>query len=192
MAVTTTVYTPHTTSIPGLLVFDIENPVDERGFFQEKFQRAKLIEAGMPEAFTVVQNSLSYNKQSGVTRGIHAEPWEKYISLVTGKVFVAYVDLREGPAFGNMETLELTPNKAVFLPRGVGNSFQTLEDNTYYLYSVNEHWSADNLDQYTFVNLDDADLAIQWPIPLTQAIISDKDRNHPRLADIIPMKVKGL
>lgn len=192
MATATTIFTPHTTRIPGLLVFDIDNPVDARGYFQEKFQRAKLIEAGMPEGFTVVQNSLSYNQQAGVTRGIHAEPWEKYISLVTGRVFVAYVDLREGPAFGNVETLELTPNKAVFLPRGVGNSFQTLEDNTYYLYSVNEHWSADNLDQYTFVNLNDPKLAIDWPIPLQESIISEKDLNHPQLADITPMKVQGL
>lgn len=184
MAVMTTVFTPHTTSIPGLLIFDIENPTDERGFFQEKYQRAKLVQAGMPEDFTVIQNSLSYNKERGVIRGIHAEPWEKFISLVTGKVFVAYVDLREGPSFGNVETLELTPNKAVFLPRGVGNSFQTLEDDVYYLYSVNEHWSADNLDQYTFVNLADADLSITWPIPLSESIMSEKDRNHPTLQEL--------
>jgi dTDP-4-dehydrorhamnose 3,5-epimerase len=191
VAVATTVYTPQTTSIPGLIVFDIENPTDDRGYFQEKFQRAKLVAAGMPESFTVVQNSLSYNKDAGVARGIHAEPWEKYISLVTGRVFVAYVDLRDGPTFGVVETLELTPNKAVFLPRGVGNSFQTLEPDTYYLYSVNEHWSADNLDQYTFVNLADPDLAITWPIPLEQSIISEKDKNHPLLKTITPMKVQS-
>jgi len=189
MAVTTTVYTTTKTNIPGLLVFDIENPADDRGWFQEKFQKEKLVAAGMPAEFNVVQNSLSYNKDRGVVRGVHAEPWDKYISLVTGRVFVAYVDLRKGDTFGVVETLELTPNRAVFLPKGVGNSFQTLEPDTYYLYSVNQHWSADNLDQYTFVNLADPALGIQWPIALEESIMSDKDKNHPLLKNITPMEV---
>ena len=176
------------TKIPGLLIFDIENPSDDRGWFQEKFQQEKLVAAGMPADFKVVQNSLSYNKDRGVVRGIHAEPWDKYISLVTGRVFVAFVDLRAGDTFGVLETLELTPNRAVFLPQGVGNSFQTLEPDTYYLYSVNKHWSADNLDRYTFVSLADPKLAIQWPIPLAESIMSDRDRNHPQLEDVTPME----
>jgi len=186
---TTTIFTAINTKIPGLLVFDIENPSDERGWFQEKFQREKLIAAGMPADFVVVQNSLSYNKDRGVVRGIHAEPWDKYISLVKGRVFVAYVDLRKGDNFGVTETFELTPNRAVFLPQGVGNSFQTLEPDTYYLYSINKHWSADNLNEYTFVNLADPTLAIQWPIPLADSIMSEKDQNHPLLQDIQPMEV---
>ncbi len=189
MAVTTTVFTPVPTKIPGLLLFDIENPADDRGWFQEKFQKAKLVAAGMPESFDVVQNSLSYNKETGVVRGIHAEPWDKYISLVTGKVFVAYVDLRKGDTLGTVETFELTPNRAVFLPQGVGNSFQTLTADTYYLYSVNTHWSADNLDQYTFVNLADPQLAINWPVPLSESIMSERDKNHPLLSEIAPMEV---
>ena len=143
----------------------------------------------MPADFQVVQNSLSYNKDRGVVRGIHAEPWDKYISLVTGRVFVAYVDLRAGDSFGIVETLELTPNRAVFLPQGVGNSFQTLDPETYYLYSVNKHWSADNLDQYTYLNLSDPSLGIQWPIALNDSIMSDKDKSHPLLQDIKPMEL---
>jgi dTDP-4-dehydrorhamnose 3,5-epimerase len=189
MAVPTTEFTPHQTEIPGLLIFDVTYVGDDRGYFQEKYQKAKLVEAGMPEAFNVVQNSLSYNKEAGVTRGFHAEPWDKYISVVTGKVFAAYVDLREGPTFGKVVTVEITPNKTVFLPQGVANSFQTLEPDTYYLYSVNAHWSADNYDKYSFVNLADPSLAVEWPIALDKAIMSDRDRNHPLLKDIKPMVV---
>lgn len=185
----TTEYTAHQTSIPGLIFFDVTDVGDERGYFQEKYQKAKLVAAGMPETFTVVQNSLSYNKQAGVTRGFHAEPWDKYISVVKGKVFSAYVDLREGENFGKVEIIEITPNVAVFLPQGVANSFQTLEDDTYYLYSVNAHWSADNYEKYCFVNLGDPDLNVQWPISLDQAVINDRDRNHPLLKDVTPMKV---
>lgn len=185
----TTQFIPHTTEIPGLLIFDVNYVGDERGYFQEKFQKAKLVEAGMPESFNVVQNSLSYNKQSGVTRGFHAEPWDKYISVVTGRVYAAYVDLRKCESFGKVVTVEINPNVTVFLPQGVANSFQTLEDDTYYLYSVNAHWSADNYEKYCFVNLGDESLGVQWPIPLDKAVVNDRDRNHPLLKDIKPMEV---
>ncbi|HMS23213.1 MAG TPA: dTDP-4-dehydrorhamnose 3,5-epimerase family protein [Candidatus Saccharibacteria bacterium] len=187
--VATTEFTSHKTNIPGLIFFDVTSVGDDRGWFQEKFHKDKLVEGGIPEDFQVVQNSLSYNKQKGVVRGLHAEPWDKYISVVKGKVFAAYVDLREGSNFGKVETIEITPNIAVFLPEGVANSFQTLEDETYYLYSVNKHWTADDYDKYMFVNLGDPDLNIQWPIALEDSVMSDRDKNHPQLKDIIPMKV---
>lgn len=186
----TTEYTAHKTNIPGLIFFDVTDVSDERGYFQEKYQHAKLVAAGMPDGFSVVQNSLSFNKQAGVTRGFHAEPWDKYITVVSGRVFAAYVDVRKGLSFGKVATIEIGPNTAVFLPQGVANSFQTLEDNTYYLYSVNAHWSADNYEKYCFVNLADEQLAIDWPIALDKAIVNDRDRNHPMLKDIIPMEVK--
>jgi dTDP-4-dehydrorhamnose 3,5-epimerase len=188
MSVPTTEFTATKTEIPGLILFDVTSVGDERGYFQEKYQHAKLVAAGLPETFTVVQNSLSYNKEAGVTRGFHAEPWDKYISVVTGKVFAAYVDLRKGASFGKVVTTEITPNKAVFLPRGVANSFQTLEPDTYYLYSVNAHWSADNYDKYCFANLADPAIGVEWPIALDKAIMSDRDRNHPLLKDVTPLE----
>lgn len=189
MSVPTTNYTAHQTDIPGLLFFDIEFPHDDRGWFQEKFHQAKLVAAGLPADFQVVQSNVSFNKDKGVIRGFHAEPWDKYISVINGKVFVAYVDLRKGPGFGKVVTAELDNTKSAFLPRGVANSFQTLEDNTQYVYNTNDHWRADNYDSYTFVNLADADLAIKWPIPLQQSIMSERDRNHPLLKDIKPMEL---
>ena len=186
MGVPTTEVTGHTTDIPGLLIFDITYVGDDRGYFQEKYQKAKLMAAGMPETFNVVQNSLSYNKEVGVIRGFHAEPWSKYISVVKGKVFVAYVDLRKGPSFGKVVTLELDSQKAVFMPQGVANSFQTLEPDTYYLYSVNKHWSADDYDKYSFVNLADPDIGVKWPVPLDQSIMSERDKSHPMLKDVKP------
>lgn len=188
MSVPTTEVTGHETAIPGLLIFDVTYVGDERGYFQEKFQKEKLVTAGLPEQFQIVQNSLSYNADSGVTRGFHAEPWDKYISVVTGKVFAAYVDLRKGESFGKVVTVEIGPNTTVFLPQGVANSFQTLEANTYYLYSVNAHWSADNYDKYCFVNLGDPAIGVSWPIALEQAILSDRDKNHPLLQDITPLE----
>lgn len=185
----TTEFKAQRTEIPGLLIFDVNYVGDERGYFQEKYQKAKLVAAGMPESFNVVQNSLSYNKEAGVTRGFHAEPWDKYISVVTGKVFSAYVDLRRGENFGKVVTVEITPTKTIFLPQGVANSFQTLEPDTYYLYSVNKHWSAESYEKYSFVNLSDPTLNVQWPISLDQAIVNDRDRNHPKLSEVKPVEI---
>lgn len=71
------------------------------------------------------------------------------------------------------------------MPRGVGNSYQTLEPNTTYAYLVNDHWSPDV--DYAFLNLADETAAIEWPIPLDRVELSDKDRAHPRLADVTPI-----
>jgi dTDP-4-dehydrorhamnose 3,5-epimerase len=188
MAVPTTEVTGHTSDIPGLITFDVTHVGDDRGWFQEKFHKAKLVAAGLPEGFNVIQNSIAFNKR-GVTRGLHAEPWDKYVSIVNGEAFVAYVDLRTGDSFGTVVTLTLTPDKAVYVPAGVANSYQALTDDLYYIYSVNQHWTPDAYDRYSFVNLGDPELNIQWPIPLSEAILSDKDRNHPALKDAKPLEI---
>ncbi|MFP3836119.1 dTDP-4-dehydrorhamnose 3,5-epimerase family protein, partial [Chryseobacterium sp. SIMBA_028] len=82
---------------------------------KENWHRRKLIDAGMPD-FGPVQNNISFNAQRGTTRGIHAEPWDKFISLASGRIFGAWVDLREGPSFGTLFTAELSPHEAVFVP----------------------------------------------------------------------------
>ncbi|MCC3280962.1 MULTISPECIES: sugar nucleotide-binding protein [Arthrobacter] len=181
----------HETPIPGVVLYDLPVHGDNRGWFKENWQREKMLALGLPD-FGPVQNNISFNEKAGTTRGIHAEPWDKYISVATGRIFGAWVDLREGPSFGAVFTAELDPSQAIFIPRGVGNSFQTLEDNTAYTYLVNDHWSADAQGQYTFLNLADETAAINWPIPLEQAELSDKDRAHPSLADVVPMSPKKV
>lgn len=172
------------TNIPGLYVIDLVLHGDNRGWFKENYQKAKMEALGLP-AFDIVQNNFSFNAEVGVTRGLHAEPWEKFISVANGRVFAAWVDLRQGPSFGQTLTLEITPDKAVFVPRGVANGYQTLEPNVTYTYLVNAHWSPEA--QYTFVNLFDPAVGIDWPIGKAQAIISDKDAAHPLLASITPL-----
>lgn len=179
----------HDTSIPGLVLFDIPVHGDNRGWFKENWQREKMLPVGLAD-FGPVQNNISYNANRGTTRGIHAEPWDKYISVATGSVFGAWVDLREGESFGTVFTAVLDASKAIFVPRGVGNAFQTLEDGTAYTYLVNDHWSVDAQALYTFLNLADPTVAIDWPMPLEDCEISDKDKNHPFLSDVSPMRSK--
>lgn len=181
----------HETPIPGVVLYDLPVHGDNRGWFKENWQREKMLEIGLPD-FRPVQNNISFNEKAGTTRGIHAEPWDKFISVATGRIFGAWVDLREGPTFGAVFTAEIDPSQAIFIPRGVGNAFQTLEDNTAYSYLVNDHWSADAQGQYTFLNLADETAAIRWPIPLDQAELSDKDKAHPLMADVTPMPARKI
>ena len=172
--------------IPGLYVVNLVVHGDNRGWFKENYQKAKMEAIGLP-AFNVVQNNFSYNVEKGVTRGLHAEPWEKFISVANGSVFGAWVDLRKGPSYGTTFTIEITPDIAIFVPRGVANGYQTLKEHVTYTYLVNDHWSPEA--KYTFVNLFDPSLAIEWPIAQSDAIISEKDAAHPLLKDVTPMEL---
>jgi dTDP-4-dehydrorhamnose reductase len=174
------------TPIPGLLVVSLDVRGDSRGWFKENWQRRKMVDLGLPD-FAPVQNNVSFNTSAGTTRGVHAEPWDKLVSLAAGRIFGAWVDLRPGSGFGRVFTLELGPETAVYVPRGVGNAYQTLVDGTAYSYLVNDHWSPAARQSYTFVNVADATLGIPWPIPLSRAELSVADRAHPRLAEVVPM-----
>lgn len=175
------------TPVPGLLV--VRTPVhrDARGWFEEAWQRAKMVAAGLPD-FGPVQHNISHNDARGATRGIHAEPWDKYVTVVHGRIFGAWVDLRAGEGFGTSFTLEVEPGTAVFVPRGVGNSYQALADETVYSYLVNAHWRPG--PTYPALALDDPSVAIDWPIPLSQSEISDKDRANPQLGEVTPFAPK--
>ncbi len=180
----------HETTIPGLIVFDLPVHGDARGWFKENWQREKMTAIGLPD-FGPVQNNISYNEKRGVTRGVHAEPWDKYVSIAKGSVFGFWVDIREDSStYGTVFTTILDSTKAIYVPSGVANGFQTLEDDTVYTYLVNDHWSA--TAQYAFVNMADQSLGIEWPIPLTESEISEKDKNHPMLSDVTPLPAKKI
>ncbi|MBC7459358.1 sugar nucleotide-binding protein [Candidatus Saccharibacteria bacterium] len=180
----------HETNIPGLVWLDLPVHGDNRGWFKENWQQEKMVAIGLPD-FGPRQNNISFNATRGTTRGIHAEPWDKYVSVATGKIYGAWTDLREGETFGQTFELEIDPSKAIFVPRGVGNAFQALEDNAAYSYLVNDHWVAGG-ENYAFLNLADTTASIQWPIPLDQAELSDKDRLHPSLSAIEPIKPRKI
>ncbi|WP_390885204.1 sugar nucleotide-binding protein [Corynebacterium glutamicum] len=176
--------TSRDTDIEGLLVFDFPVHGDNRGWFKENWQRTKMTNLGLPD-FGPVQNNMSYNATAGTTRGMHAEPWDKFVSVAVGSVFGAWVDLREGSStYGNVVTQKITPDVGVYVPRGVANGFQALEDGTLYTYLVNDHWSPDA--HYANVNLN----MIDWPLPITE--ISEKDKKHPALIDATPLPARKV
>ncbi|MDK8685268.1 dTDP-4-dehydrorhamnose reductase [Corynebacterium pseudodiphtheriticum] len=173
-----------TTDIDGLLIINLELHKDARGWFKENWQRQAFVAAGLPD-FGPVQNNISFNEKAGVTRGLHAEPWDKFVSVATGAVFGAWCDLRaDSPTYGATVTQRIEPDTAVFVPRGVANGFQALHDATSYTYLVNDHYSPEA--SYTSVSLD----MIDWPLEPSE--ISAKDRQHPQLADATPMQPRKI
>jgi dTDP-4-dehydrorhamnose 3,5-epimerase/reductase len=176
-----------TTAIPGLLVLRLDVRRDERGWFAEVWQRERMSALGLPD-FGPVQANVAWNARRGTTRGLHAEPWDKLVSVVSGSAYGAWVDLRAGDAFGTTYAVELSPGVAVFVPRGVGNGYQTTTDRTAYSYLVNDHWRPDG--GYVAVDPTDAALAIAWPLPPAEGELSDRDRNAPPLARVRPVPVR--
>ncbi len=178
------------TSIPGLLIFDLTVRGDNRGWFKENWQLEKMLAAGLPD-FGPVQNNFSFNGKRGTLRGIHAEPWDKFISVGAGSFFGAWIDIREdSPTYGQTFSATIDASKAVFVPAGVANSYLTLEDYTVYSYLVNDHWHPDAA--YSFVNAKDPALNIEWPIPPEEWELSEKDKSHPFLKDATPVPTKKM
>ena len=171
------------TPISGLLKFELVVNKDERGSFTELYQAEKLSKLGLKD-FQVVQTNLSVNNQKGVIRGIHAEPWNKFITPLKGEVFVAVVDLR-ADSFGKVLSFELGFGQALFVPKGCANSYQTLSNEVYYLYHVDDHWKPGLT--YPSLHCFDKQLKINWPIPQASAILSDKDKSNPRLDEVKPL-----
>lgn len=176
-------------AIPGMIEFDIPVHGDNRGWFKENFQKEKMLPLGFPESFfeaDKLQNNVSLSRK-GVLRGLHAEPWDKYISVAdNGRVLGSWVDLREGASFGHVYQTIIDASKGIYIPRGVANGFQVLSDTVSYSYLVNDYWALDLKPKYAFVNYADPALGIKWD-DVENAEVSEADKNHPLLRDVAPL-----
>lgn len=169
--------------IKGLFHITLDTLEDDRGSFREVWQREKMVAQGLPD-FTPVQQNISVSKK-GVLRGIHMEPWEKYVHAVSGEAFAAYVDLRpESPTYRKVEEVQLTENNVVFVPLGVGNSFMALSERVHYSYLATAHWKPGG-EGYILINPYDPEFAVNWPLPKEEHILSDKDKTHPTYAEFL-------
>lgn len=166
------------TTLDGVLLFDLTLHPDERGHFREVYHAGRMAR-DLP-GFVPVQQNVSANVR-GALRGIHAEPWNKFIHVQHGEAFSVIVDLRpDSTSFGTHQAFTLTPEVALYVPKGFGNSFQAVTE-AVYSYLVDAHWQAGLT--YPAVAFDDPDLAIEWPITGDAMIVSDKDRKNPSLRE---------
>ena len=166
------------TTIEGLYVIKRSQFDDERGFFKEII-RIDLLNSELNLNFVGRQWNHSMNK-SGSLRGIHAEGWNKIVYPVSGKVFMAIVDIRpNSKTFKKVETFVSDDNNrfALFISKGLANSFCNFGSvDSDYIYLVDAYY--DGSDKKA-VAWDDPDLAIKWPVE--NPILSERDKNNPKL-----------
>lgn len=172
------------TPIEGLLVIEPQVFRDQRGWFIETYQEERYRAAGVDARF--VQDNQSCSSY-GVVRGLHFQrpPYtqSKLVSCTHGRVLDVAVDLRKNsPTFGQHFAVELNEDNHLqfFIPKGFAHGFSVLSETAVFSYKCDElyHPEADG-----GILLSDPALLIDWQIPVSDRILSEKDKHHPLLAD---------
>lgn len=175
-------------AIPEVKIITPKRLGDRRGFFSEVYVRKTFAAAGIDLDF--VQDNHSRSREVGTIRGLHfqAPPFAqvKLVRVTRGRILDVAVDLRRSsPTFGRHVAVELSEEnwRQLLVPIGFAHGFCTLEPDTEVLYKVtNDYAPAHDFG----VAFDDPTLAIAWPVETEKAILSDRDRRLPRLADCPP------
>lgn len=172
------------TGIEGLVTIEPRIFKDGRGLFFESFNLKEFREKVGPVEFVQDNESVS---SYGVVRGLHFQKEEhaqaKLVRVIRGSVLDVAVDLRPGsPTFGRHLAVELTGEnrRQLFIPRGFAHGFSVLSEEVIFQYKCDNFYCPEAEGAIAW---DDPDLGIDWRIPAGKAILSEKDRNHPRLAD---------
>lgn len=155
------------TSLSGVRVVEPERVVDDRGHFARTFCEHEFEKAGLAQRF--VQTSAAYTHLAGTIRGLHYQKapfWEtKLVRCTRGSAFVVAVDIRpHSPTHCHWVGVELTAEcgRAIYVPQGFAQGYQTLEDATELLYQMTEFYSPEHASGYRH---DDPKFRIEWPLP---------------------------
>lgn len=170
------------TTLPGVFLIQSEPRQDTRGFFLEIYHQAKFAELGITDRF--VQDNLSRSKK-GVLRGLHYQllrPQAKLCRVIEGQVLDVAVDIRVGsPSFGKWVKVLLCAenHNQIYIPAGFAHGFLVLSDWAQFLYKCSDFFDPAD-DRGVLWN--DLDLNIAWGIECP--VVSEKDKQNPRLSDI--------
>lgn len=170
-------------AIPEVILVQPTAYHDDRGFFVETYHSRRYAEGGIPEVF--VQDNHSFSK-ARVLRGLHAQlykPQGKLVRAILGEIFDVAVDIRPGsPTFGRWvgEVLSGDNFRQLYVPPGFAHGFVVLSDTAHVQYKCTELY--DKTDEIGIV-WNDPEIGVDWPVK--DPVINDKDRQAPRLADIV-------
>lgn len=183
------------TKLAGLFYVDTVVHTDNRGFYREVAIVPDL-EKVIGFNFPIKQLNHS-NSNENVVRGIHAEDWNKLITVTNGVCLCVLCDIRpDSPTFLQKEYFLLGYGDgnplpgAIFVTKGIGNSFLTLKGPSSYMYAVDALYRERDKSGDTAISLFDPDLAIQWPVAESGMIFSDRDKNSVTLREKYPEKFK--
>ena len=172
------------TKIEGVFILEPKVFKDARGYFFESFSK-KEFEKEIGKIDFVQDNESCSSK--GVIRGMHFQrpPFSqaKLVRCVVGKVLDVAIDLRkESPTYGEYVAVELSEDNHLqfFIPKGFAHGFEVLSDTAIFQYKCDEYYHPEaegGIDAF------DPTLGIEWQTPSNEAIISDKDRLHPKISE---------
>jgi dTDP-4-dehydrorhamnose 3,5-epimerase len=175
------------TDIPGVLLLKPRYLHDARGYFVETYNTRAAHEAGLKSEF--VQDNQALSLKQGTVRALHFQvpprAQAKLVRALRGSIYDVAVDLRVGsPTYGRWTaaTLSAQSGEQLFVPRGFAHGYCTLEPDTEVAYKVDDYYS---LECERGIIWNDPTLAIGWPAAAANAVLSDKDRKLPRLADFV-------
>lgn len=174
-------------SIDGVFIIEPEIKKDSNcNYIYESFSQKEFDEMVTPIKF--VQDNESKSTY-GVIRGLHFQkpPYaqSKLVRCVKGKVLDVAVDIRKGSStFGQHVAVELSEenHRQVFIPKGFAHGFAVLSDVAIFQYKCDEFYHP---EAEGGILLNDASLGIDWRMPVEDAVLSDKDKKHPLLKDIV-------
>ena len=165
------------TKFKGLLIIKQKNNIDKRGSLRETFNKKILKKSDFVFEYCTIskRNSL---------RGFHFQykfQQAKYVSVLKGKILDCVIDLRKkSKTFGKVFKIILSEKNclSLYIPEGFAHGYLTLEDDTIVQYKCTDYYDPNS--EYGIV-WDDKDLKINWDV--SNPVLSEKDRNHPRLKD---------
>lgn len=173
------------TAIAGVLIIEPKIWGDDRGYFFESYS-ARDFAAKTGLDITFVQDNESKSRY-GVLRGLHFQnpPYtqSKLVRVIKGRVLDVAVDIRKGsPTYGQYVSCELTAenHRQFFVPKGMAHGFVVLSEEAVFQYKCDEFYHPETEGAIAW---DDKDLNIDWPIPATDVVLSEKDKHHPLLKD---------
>lgn len=171
------------TRIEGVVVIEPDIYGDERGYFFESYSQERFDSMVRPVRF--VQDNESESCY-GVLRGLHFQlgrhAQSKLVRVVEGCVWDVAVDLRRGsPTFGKYAAVELSSNnkRQLFIPRGFAHGFSVLSSKAIFQYKCDNLYAPQSEGALAW---NDPEIAVDWRLPLADIFLSEKDRNHPTLA----------
>ena len=174
------------TEIPEVMEIRPVRHRDARGFFSEIFRDDVLRAHGIDPAFVQENHSLSVDR--GVVRGLHFQippmAQAKLVRAGAGSILDVAVDIRRGsPSYGRHVAVVLSAAEGnqLYVPEGFAHGFCTLEPNSEVIYKVNRYYSREHDCGLAW---DDPAIGIAWPVRVADAVLSDKDRRQPVLAEL--------
>ena len=178
------------TAIPDVVIIEPDVFGDSRGYFFESYSQKKFDELVCPIGF--VQDNESKSRY-GVLRGLHYQlpPFaqSKLVRCVLGTVLDVAVDIRKNsPTFGKYVAVELSADnkQQLFIPKGFAHGYAVLSEEAIFQYKCDEFYHPEAEDGIAW---NDPTIRIDWKLPIDDIILSDKDRMHNTLNEIIDDKL---